>query len=163
PIPLLAAAEGLASRKFLAVGRGQVYDKPHCSAPPDRPHPETPEEPVRPLPAPRCLGWLPADVPTARPAGGLGLGDGGRCGGGAAEGEKGRGPPRAGVLWLLPEISARGVAPRALWRTLPAQEQKEVAALGGRLNRHFRAGEFERAARLAEQIAAFRAQRQGRG
>jgi tetratricopeptide (TPR) repeat protein len=70
---------------------------------------------------------------------------------------------QAGVLGLLVLVlAAFAAAPPARPRNLTAQEQKEVDALQMRLNRHFAAGEFEQAARLAEQIAAFRAQRQGR-
>src|SRR5690348_16048298 len=54
-------------------------------------------------------------------------------------------------------------APPALTRELTAIEQKNVAALQARLNRHYGAGELEQAARLAEQIAVVRARLQGAG
>src|SRR5262245_32568138 len=65
------------------------------------------------------------------------------------------------ALALLAAAAAWGAAPPALPRALTAQEEKEVAALNARLNRHANAGEFEDAAKVAQQIADYRRQRQG--
>jgi tetratricopeptide (TPR) repeat protein len=67
----------------------------------------------------------------------------------------------AGVLVLLSAFAAPAAGPPPLPRNLTAGEQKEVAAIQARLDRHYVAGELAQAARLAEQIAAFRTQRQG--
>jgi tetratricopeptide (TPR) repeat protein len=67
------------------------------------------------------------------------------------------------LLLLLFTTAVPGAAPPASRRNLTAREQKEVAALRARLDRHFAVGEFAQAARLAEQIAAFRSRRQGAG
>ncbi len=63
----------------------------------------------------------------------------------------------AGVLVLLVVATANAAAPPALPRNLTDQEQKEIAALQARLERHGSAGRFEQAARLAAKIAALRA------
>src|SRR5579859_4006567 len=65
------------------------------------------------------------------------------------------------LLLVVAVSAARAVAPPAQPRDLTAREQKEVAVLQARLDRHATAGQFAEAARLAEQIASFRAHRQG--
>src|SRR5262245_23428750 len=67
------------------------------------------------------------------------------------------------ILLLAPlGVTARAAAPPLTWRALTAEEAKHVAALEARATRHAAAGEFEEAAALAEQMASFQAQRQGR-
>jgi tetratricopeptide (TPR) repeat protein len=66
----------------------------------------------------------------------------------------------AGVL-LLAALAASGAAPPPPPRGLTAEEQKAVDALQAQLDRHAVVGQFEQAARLAGQIATFRAHHQG--
>src|SRR5262245_27876715 len=69
-----------------------------------------------------------------------------------------------GLLGLVAlAMAAWSAAPPAQPRALTDEEQKEVAALVTRQGRHVGAGEFEQAAKVAEQIAAYRRQRQGAG
>jgi hypothetical protein len=65
------------------------------------------------------------------------------------------------ILCLLAALSAWAAAPPAQPRNLTPQEEKELAALSARLNRHDDAGEFEQSAKVAQQIAQYRRQRQG--
>jgi tetratricopeptide (TPR) repeat protein len=65
----------------------------------------------------------------------------------------------AGLLFTA--VVAWSAAPPPLPRNLTAQQEKEVDALDARLERHAAAGQFVQAARLAEQIVAYRERRQG--
>src|SRR5262245_58436609 len=62
------------------------------------------------------------------------------------------------LFWVAP---AWGAAPPGQPRNLTEEEAKEVAALDARVSRHFNAGEFEQAAKVAAQISVYRKQRQG--
>src|SRR5262245_54374585 len=67
------------------------------------------------------------------------------------------------VVLVALAVAAWGAAPRARPRALTEEEAKEAAALTGRVIRHGIDGELEQAVKLAEQIAAYRRQRQGAG
>jgi tetratricopeptide (TPR) repeat protein len=66
-------------------------------------------------------------------------------------------------LVLLGMAVVQAAAPPARTRELTAQEQKVVAALVQRLNERAKAGAFEEALGLAQQIARYRQERQGNG
>jgi hypothetical protein len=70
---------------------------------------------------------------------------------------------RTGVTAVLLALTATvwGAAPPAQPRNLTPQEEKEVAALIARRDRHAEAREFEQSAKVAQQIAQYRRQRQG--
>src|SRR5262245_1469341 len=65
------------------------------------------------------------------------------------------------TVLMLGATAGWAAAPPGQPRNLTAEEENEVAALDARLARHGDAGEFEQAAKVAAQIAAYRQQRQG--
>src|SRR5262245_55028529 len=69
--------------------------------------------------------------------------------------------PGIGLVVLVLVATAWGAAPPGQPRTLTAQELKELDALLTRLGRHTAAGEFEQAAKMAQQVEEYRRQRQG--
>ena len=66
-------------------------------------------------------------------------------------------------LWLALIAAAQGVAPPQRGRSLTAEEEKEVDRLERQLYRFVESERFEEAARMARQVADYRAQRQGTG
>src|SRR5262245_44043344 len=67
------------------------------------------------------------------------------------------------AVLMVAATASWAAAPPGQPRALTAEEEKEVAALEARLGRHAAAGEFEEAAKVAGQVAAYRRQRQGAG
>jgi CHAT domain-containing protein/Tfp pilus assembly protein PilF len=67
------------------------------------------------------------------------------------------------ALGLMLAFCLWAAAPPTLPRALTAQEEKELAALYARRDRHDEAREFEQSAKVAQQIAQYRRERQGAG
>ena len=67
------------------------------------------------------------------------------------------------LLGMFLALTAWAAAPPPLWQALTETQNKEVAALQQQLDRHAEAGDFEAAAKVAQQIAEYRGKRQGTG